>query len=183
MDEVGRGCWAGPVVVGAVILASPIVGLRDSKQLTAKRRENMAAIIRAEAHAVALGEASPAEIGEFGLTEALSLAYHRALSGIHTSFDQVIIDGNFNFLSDVPHVQTVIKADASEPAVSAASIVAKVARDHLMSEMDRVYPGYGFAKHVGYGTAAHSAALAQLGICDLHRLSFAPIKRILGQTT
>jgi len=178
MDEVGRGCWAGPVMVGAVILADPIDGLRDSKQLSVKSREKFATLIRSTALASAIGEASPGEVDEFGLTEALCLAYQRALDGILVSFDEIIIDGNYNFLRGLPNVRTIIKADALEPAVSAASIIAKVTRDHLMGEMDQKYPGYGFARHVGYGTAAHQAVLQQLGICELHRRSFAPIRRI-----
>lgn len=178
MDEVGRGCWAGPVVVGAVILADPIDGLRDSKQLSVKAREKFAMLIHANAIAVALGDASSKEVDELGLTAALCLAYRRAFTGISISFDETIIDGNYNYLAGIPNVRTVVKADVLVPAVSAASIIAKVARDHLMAEMDREYPGYGFAKHVGYGTAAHLAALQELGISELHRRSFAPIKRI-----
>lgn len=181
MDEVGRGCWAGPVVVGAVILGGPIAGLRDSKQLSVKSRETLNALIRSIAMAVALGEASTSEIDELGLTAALCLAYQRALAKVAAPFDEVIIDGNYNFLSGTPNVRTIIKADALEPAVSAASIVAKVARDQYMAAMDGQYPGYGFARHVGYGTAAHALALRRLGVCDLHRRSFAPIQRISEQ--
>jgi len=180
MDEVGRGCWAGPVMVGAVVLDQPITGLRDSKQLSVKSREKLATIIHADALAVALGSASPLEIDELGLTEALRLAYQRALVCVTVPFDQIIIDGNYNFLPSVSNVIVRVKADATESAVSAASIVAKVARDHLMADIDTKYPGYGFGKHVGYGTAMHAAALQMLGVCDIHRRSFAPVRRALG---
>lgn len=179
MDEVGRGCWAGPVMVGAVILAVPIDGLRDSKLLSAKQRDKLATVIYSSAQASAIGEASHHEIDELGLTAALSLAYQRALLGITVAFDEITIDGSYNFLPNVPNVRTVIKADDLEPAVSAASIIAKVARDAYMTEIAGTYPGYSFERHVGYGTAAHAAALNRLGACELHRRSFEPVRRVI----
>lgn len=179
MDEVGRGCWAGPTVVGAVILKQPIEGLKDSKQLSKRRREELDVIIRDSALVYAIGEASAAEIDELGLTEALRLAYRRALGAINFPYDEVLIDGDYNFLPDDLKARTLIKADATIPAVSAASIIAKVYRDNLMSRLSQDFPAYGFEKHVGYGTAVHMAALKECGPCVLHRRSFAPVAKLL----
>jgi ribonuclease HII len=179
IDEVGRGCWAGPLVAGAVLLGDPIPGLADSKKLSKAQRMTLDAEIKLHAIAIGLGWVTPQEIDAVGLTEAVRLAMQRAISEITAPFDQIIIDGNYNFLSNDPRSSCIIKADDSVPAVSAASIVAKVARDTFMSNASLQYPGYAFEKHVGYGTAAHSAALKLQGICDLHRQSFAPIKALL----
>lgn len=179
MDEVGRGSWAGPAVVGAVILGETIPGLRDSKQLSVKSREKLAEIIRATALATTVGEASVEEIDELGLTAALRLAYERALAGITHAYDRIIIDGSYNFLPDMLIVQTIIKADATVPAVSAASIIAKVTRDKYMIEQAMIFPAYGFERHVGYGTSQHQAALRKDGPCAIHRQSFAPIQKLL----
>ena len=181
IDEVGRGPWAGPLVVGAVVLGGAnIEGLADSKQLTKKRRELLAHQIQEQASAVALGWVSAAEIDEMGLSQALRLATRRAVEQIHAPYHEIIIDGTINFLSETtkgPYVTTLAKADALVPSVSAASIVAKVARDHYMAEQDEAYPGYHFAAHAGYGTAAHRAAIEAYGVTPLHRLSFAPLQK------
>lgn len=179
IDEVGRGCWAGPVVAGAVLLTQPVVGLRDSKKLSARQREVLAAAVYASGASVSLGWVAPAEVDELGLTAAVGLAMRRALAAIKQPYVEVIIDGNHNFLADLPTTRALIKADDSVPAVSAASIVAKVARDQYMAELAAQYPGYDFEKHVGYGTAAHRAALARLGVTDQHRRSYKPIQAIL----
>lgn len=184
LDEVGRGCWAGPLVAGAVILHQPIEGLKDSKKLTKHQREKLSKQIYEEALAVGLGWVEPTEIDEIGLTKAVGLAMERALAQITANFDEIVIDGNYDFLKDVRgrtshKVKTVVKADDSVPCVSAASIVAKVARDNYMSEIADQYPGYAFEKHVGYGTAAHIAALKLLGVSNIHRLSYKPIRRFL----
>ncbi len=179
IDEVGRGPWAGPLVVGAVVLGgAEIIGLTDSKKLTKKRREELDIVIRQQASAVALGWVSAQEIDDIGLSAALILATKRAVEQINTAYHEIIIDGTINFLQDTTkgeYVKTMKKADLLIPAVSAASIVAKVARDEYMSQQDKVYPGYGFKSHVGYGTAVHAAAIAALGVTPLHRLSFAPL--------
>jgi ribonuclease HII len=179
IDEVGRGCWAGPLLAGAVVLSQPIEGLKDSKQLSKKKREELSSTILNCAAGFGIGWVKPSEIDEVGLTEAVHLAMRRALDQIVIDYDKVIIDGNFNFLPDEPRVQTIIKADNSVPAVSAASIIAKVARDNYMTEIAAKYNNYGFESHVGYGTAHHLQQLKLHGICDLHRRSFKPIKALL----
>lgn len=180
IDEVGRGCWAGPVVAGAVVLKRRIPGLKDSKKLTKLQREVLDQKIRRQAVAIGLGWVAPSEIDELGLTKAVGLAMRRALAQIETPYEKVIIDGNHNYLQDIAGTECMIKADDSIASVSAASIVAKVARDAYMAEIAAQHPGYAFERHVGYGTAAHQAALADLGVCDIHRRSFAPIQALLG---
>lgn len=183
IDEVGRGPWAGPLVVGACVLGdAQIEGLTDSKKLTPKKREALAPIIQEKA-AVGLGWVSAAELDELGMTAALCKACREAVKQIHVPFHEIIIDGTINFLRDTPlasHVQVLTKADLLVPEVSAASIVAKVARDNYMYKLAEKYPGYGFEKHVGYGTAAHRKALEELGVCPEHRKSFRPIAEMLG---
>ncbi|HEX3568295.1 MAG TPA: ribonuclease HII [Candidatus Saccharimonadales bacterium] len=176
IDEVGRGCWAGPLVAGAVLLKHPIRGLRDSKKLTRLQRERLDLVIRKRALAIGLGWVTPVELDAIGLTEAVRLAMRRALAEIAEPYDEIIIDGNYNFLADVACTRTLIKADDLVPAVSAASIVAKVARDAFMRSIAKEYPDYQFESHVGYGTRAHQAAIKLHGICELHRRSFQPIK-------
>ena len=165
IDEVGRGPWAGPLVVGACVLGdAQIEGLTDSKKLTPKKREALAPIIREQA-AVGLGWISAEELDRIGLSQALCKAARAAVKQIKVPFHEIIIDGTVNFLRDTPlasHVQVLKKADLLVPEVSAASIVAKVARDEYMYQLAKKYPGYGFEKHVGYGTAAHKAALEKL---------------------
>ena len=179
IDEVGRGCWAGPVVAGAVILDKPIDGLKDSKKLSKKKREELTIQIKAEAKAVGLGWVEASIVDEVGITEAVRLAMQQALDEIGADYDEVIIDGHLNFLPDNPKTRALIKADDTKPSVSAASIVAKVARDNFMSEVASEYPDYGFPQHVGYGTALHLERLKLHGVSKLHRRSFKPIKGML----
>lgn len=176
VDEVGRGCWAGPVVAGAVILSSPIAGLADSKRLSKRKRAVLAAEIQMTAAWHSLGWASSQEVDLLGLSAAVRLAMARAVSTVSRPYDVLIIDGNINYLKDNPKARAIIKADASVAAVSAASILAKVARDNYMAEQALNYPGYRFGDHVGYGTAAHWQALMTYGICPLHRTSVKPVQ-------
>lgn len=188
IDEVGRGPWAGPLVVGAVILGgAEIDGLDDSKKLTKKRREALDVEIREKAAAWALGWVSAQELDDIGMSEALRLATRRAVEQIQAqcrqqnlAFSEIIIDGKVNFLRGTAlekFVATIPKADGLIPSVSAASIVAKVVRDQFMAEQDAVYPGYGFVSNAGYGVAKHRAAIERLGVTPLHRLSFAPLAK------
>lgn len=188
IDEVGRGPWAGPLVVGAVILGgAEIDGLDDSKKLTKKRREALDVEIREKAAAWALGWVSAQELDDIGMSEALRLATRRAVEQIQAqcrqqnlAFSEIIIDGKVNFLRGTAlekFVATIPKADGLIPSVSAASIVAKVARDQFMAEQDAVYPGYGFVSNAGYGVAKHRAAIERMGVTPLHRLSFAPLAK------
>ena len=185
IDEVGRGPWAGPLVVGAVVLPDgySLEGLTDSKKLSAKKRVELDARIRADACGYGLGWVYPAELDAIGLSAALRQATIRAVQNISVPYHQIIIDGTVNFLRETNKgnfVQTLPKADALIPAVSAASIIAKVARDAYMARQDEIYPEYGFGSHVGYGTAKHRQALERYGVTPLHRTSFAPIARLLG---
>ena len=190
IDEVGRGPLAGPLVVGAVVLPEEkpdwVEELKDSKKLSARKREALNEVILSEASAVGLGWVFAPELDEIGISEALRLATRRAVKSIqrlHTPFSQIVIDGKVNFLSLTPlekYVTTVVKADDLVKEVSAASIIAKVARDHYMYEVSEKYPQYDFDKNVGYGTAKHLKMINDLGICPEHRLSFEPIKTIVG---
>lgn len=181
IDEVGRGPWAGPLVVGAVVLGGQTIdGLTDSKKLSKKRRDELNVLIREQAAGYALGWVTSQEIDEVGLSEALRLATRRAVEQIKTPYHEIIIDGTVNFLADTTkgrYVTTMKKADLLVPSVSAASIIAKVARDNYMTEQDAVYEGYKFGSHAGYGTAVHRAAIEKLGVTPLHRLSFAPLMK------
>ena len=174
IDEVGRGCWAGPLVAGAVLLRAPLAGLADSKQLSRRRREALDVLIRAQA-AYGLGWVAASEIDALGMTASVRLAFSRALAALGDAYQELVIDGNINYFPDNARARAVVRADASVPAVSAASIIAKVARDRYMAEMSQQYPAYGFAQHVGYGTKQHLQALTTHGICPLHRRSFRPI--------
>lgn len=185
IDEVGRGPWAGPLVVGAVVLSDDDVidGLTDSKKLSSKKRLALDVAIRERALGWGLGWVHAEELDAVGLAAALRLATIRAVESVKAPYHEIILDGTINFLKDTnkgKYVTTLAKADLLIPAVSAASIIAKVARDTYMIEQDRIYPEYGFASHVGYGTAKHVQALSEHGITPLHRQSFAPIARIVG---
>ena len=193
IDEVGRGPWAGPLVIGAVILSDQkpdwVDELNDSKKLSVKKREKLNELILKEAAATGLGWVSSAEIDELGLSASLKLAARRAVKEIqkqHVPFTEIIIDGTINFLAGTKlenYVTILSKADFLIKEVSAASIIAKVARDHYMYELAEKYPAYGFEKHVGYGTAAHQKALKEHGVCPEHRKSFRPIQEFVKQPT
>lgn len=177
IDEVGRGCWAGPLVAGAVILGRPIKGLKDSKKLSKSQREKLAAQIQIEALAIGLGWVWPEAIDRDGISISVKRAMQMALEAIAIQYDEVIIDGNINYLQEEPKAQALIKADDLIPAASAASIMAKVARDRYMATTAREkFPEYGFEKHVGYGTAYHIQMLTAYGVTELHRKSYKPIK-------
>ena len=181
IDEVGRGPWAGPLVIGAVVLGDAVIeGLTDSKKLTRKQRDRLDIEIRDKVAGFGLGWVSAAEIDEIGLSKSLVLATKRAVEQIKTPYTEIIIDGTVNFLAETSkgqYVKTLPKADLLMPSVSAASIIAKVARDNYMSQQDEIYPGYNFKKHVGYGTLEHRTAIEKLGVTPLHRLSFAPLAK------
>lgn len=184
IDEVGRGCWAGPVAAGAVALRAPIVGLNDSKKLTKLARTRLDEIIRAKALAFGIGWASAEEVDRLGLTEAVRLAMHRAVdeaeANVGVKASELIIDGSYNFFAEDLRARTVVGADALIPEASAASIIAKVARDTWMAtHAAKEFPAYQFEKHVGYGTALHAAMLKLHGVSELHRRSFRPIKELL----
>lgn len=176
IDEVGRGSWAGPLVVGAVVMGGETIeGLTDSKKLTAKKRETLSLQIKQTARGIGIGWVSAKIIDQIGISKSLTLATQRALAGVNCEYDQIIIDGTVKLIDD-PRVTTMKQADLLVPSVSAASIIAKVARDSYMHTIAESFPGYGFEKHVGYGTSAHQSAITQLGVSPLHRMSFAPMK-------
>lgn len=184
VDEAGRGPLVGSVVAGAVVLDPdhPIEGLKDSKKLSAVRREYLYAQIIHHAKAWGIGEASPAEIDEINILQATMLAMRRAVEDLTTRLgqwpDKALIDGNR--CPELPiAAEAIIKGDAKEPAISAASILAKVTRDRQMQTLHERYPQYGFAQHMGYPTEAHFAALKQYGACEEHRRSFSPVRRVL----
>ena len=179
VDEVGRGCWAGPVCVGAVVMHDSLEGIvDDSKKLSAGQRQIIAQLIK-EKTVVSLGWASPGYIDKHGLTAALTYASRRAIAGIAERADEILLDGNSNYLGD-PRVRTVVGGDGIEPAIAAASIVAKVARDQYMAVIGEAkFAGYGFESHVGYGTPQHRAALALMGPSKIHRYRWAPLRRLL----
>ncbi len=186
VDEAGRGPLAGPVVAAAVILdpLRPIAGLKDSKQLTAARRESLAGQIRERALCWALGWSECHEIDALNILEATHLAMRRALLGLPVPPRGILVDGNrLPRLADLAPgcpARAIIRGDSSEAAISAASILAKTHRDAVMKGLDVVYPGYGMAVHKGYGTADHRAALARLAACPIHRRSFAPVSAPAG---
>lgn len=181
IDEAGRGPWAGPLVVGAVVLGGvDIAGLTDSKKLSKKRRQQLDLEIREKALGYGLGWVSAAELDEVGMSEALRRATIRAVEKVTCSYSEIIIDGTVNFLSLTTkgrYVKTMPRADLLIPSVSAASILAKQARDAYMIELAQEYPVYGFDAHMGYGTARHRAVIDEAGVTPEHRLSFAPLKR------
>lgn len=180
VDEVGRGPLAGPVLAAAVILdpSQPIVGLADSKLLTAKRREILAFEIQTRCIAWAIGRAEVAEIDTLNIFHASLLAMQRAVMALSIYPEHVLVDGKF-----CPQLNcaatAIIKGDQTVPAISAASIIAKVIRDQEMVEYGNIYPEYGFAQHKGYGTKQHLCALNEFGVTPIHRRSFSPVKILL----
>ena len=188
VDEAGRGPLVGAVVAGAVVLdpSNPIEGLRDSKKLTPARREFLYEQIMEKAKAWGVGQASPAEIDEINILQATMLAMKRAIEDLTVRLgtwpDKALIDGNR--CPELPiSAEAIIKGDAKEPAISAASIIAKVTRDRQMQILDRLHPQYGFAQHMGYPTEAHFAALKEFGACAEHRRSFSPVRKVLEGLT
>ncbi|SUT86950.1 ribonuclease HII [Actinobacillus ureae] len=181
VDEVGRGPLVGAVVTAAVILDpnNPIEGLADSKKLSEKKRLLLAEEIKAKALCWSLGRAEPEEIDQLNILHATMLAMQRAVAGLNIWPDFVLVDGNYIPTLPMP-AQAVIKGDSLVAEISAASILAKVARDQEMDELDKQYPEYGFAKHKGYPTKLHFEKLEQFGATPFHRKSFAPVKKILG---
>lgn len=180
VDEVGRGPLAGPVVAAAVILdpRRPVVGLADSKKLSERRREYLYDEIRYRALAWCVGRAEVAEIDALNILQASLLAMQRAVVGLQPAPGQALVDGNR--LPQLPcPARAVVGGDASEPCISAASILAKVVRDREMVALDERYPGYGLARHKGYPTRAHLQALQSLGVSEIHRRSFAPVRRLI----
>ena len=180
VDEAGRGPLAGAVVAAAVILdpARPIVGLRDSKKLSARRRESLAIEIRECALAFAIAEATPAEIDELNILHASMLAMRRAVLSLKLQPDLARIDGN-RAPSLPMRSETIVGGDDSDPAIAAASILAKTVRDEQMLSLHQQYPVYGFDRHKGYPTAEHRTLLARHGACPAHRRSFAPVAKAL----
>lgn len=177
IDEVGRGCWAGPLVVGAVGLKQNIQGLKDSKLLSRYQRQRLFPLIIEQSYFVGVGWATSKEIDQYGLTKSLSMAMERSISALdEQSYSQIIIDGNYNYFPFNPKARAIIKADNSVPEVSAASIVAKVIRDQYMYNLAKKFPDYGFDKHVGYGTSYHKTQIELHGLLECHRLSFKPMK-------
>ena len=180
IDEAGRGPLAGPVCAAAVVLdpARPIAGLNDSKQLSEKKRDTLAPLIRENALAWAVGWASVEEIDEYNIRQANFLAMKRAFMGLSLAPTLALVDGK-----DPPplscKVTCIIGGDALEPAISAASILAKTARDAVMVELCAKYPGYGFSQHKGYGSASHIEAIRHLGPSPAHRRTFAPVRDML----
>ncbi len=184
VDEAGRGPLVGAVVAGAVVLdpENPIEGLKDSKKLSPARREYLYEQIMEKAKAWGIGEASPVEIDEINILQATMLAMRRAIEDLTTRLgvwpDKALIDGNR--CPELPiAAEAIVKGDTKEPAISAASILAKVTRDRQMQILHEQYPQYGFAQHMGYPTEAHFAALQQYGACDQHRRSFSPVRKVL----
>jgi ribonuclease HII len=182
VDEAGRGPLAGPVVAAAVILddLQPIKGLADSKVLTARRREKLFDEIRAKALCCSIAQASVGEIEQLNILQATLLAMRRAVEGLRLKPALVLVDGN-RLPALAMRAQAIVRGDALVPAISAASIVAKVQRDRWCAELDLQYPQYGFAQHKGYGTAAHLAALREHGACPQHRKTFAPVTAVLAR--
>jgi ribonuclease HII len=184
VDEAGRGPLAGPVMAAAVMLdpGRPIEGLRDSKKLSAAARERLADEIRARAAAWCVAEASVAEIDQLNILQATLLAMQRAVAGLGRAPDDVWVDGN-RCPNWAWRSQAIVKGDDKVAAIAAASILAKTVRDQFMRRLHDEHPAYGFAQHMGYGTATHLTALKVHGACPQHRKSFAPVKLLLAQTT
>jgi ribonuclease HII len=185
IDEVGRGCWAGPVVAAAVIFPTRLINtmpkdmptIRDSKTLSAKQRQTAEIYIKQQT-AWAVGEATPAEIDSIGISKATKLAMQRATLGLSIPPDYLLFDGRESVQLPIKQ-ESIIDGDATILTIAAASIIAKVYRDTLMTQYDTMYPGYDFTSHVGYGTPRHIAALEKLGISPIHRTSYKPINAFL----
>lgn len=179
VDEVGRGCLAGPVVAAAVILPArlKLSGVTDSKLISPSKRRKLAITIKQSALAIGLGWVNAEQIDKYGLTWAVSQAAKRALADMAMSYDAVLLDGSHNYLGNDCFVQTVIRGDSHSLNIASASIIAKVARDNYMHAQHKIYPQYGFNNHVGYGTRQHLAAL-KYGLSPLHRRLFAPVSII-----
>lgn len=173
IDEAGRGPLAGPVYAASIILPKDleISGLNDSKKLTAKKREELFEIIKEKAVAYGIGFATEKEIDEINILQATFLAMHRAYENMNYNAEKIMVDGNRDPKFDI-ETELVIKGDSKIAAISAASILAKVSRDHFMDEIDKKYPQYGFSKHKGYGTKMHYEAIKKYGLLDIHRRSF-----------
>jgi ribonuclease HII len=180
VDEVGRGPLAGPVIAAAVILnpESPIQGLMDSKKISEKKRNILAIEIREKALAWAIGRAEHDEIDSINILQASLLAMKRAVESLSIEPELVLVDG-LHCPNIIYKVEAIIKGDSKIPAISAASIIAKVARDSEMIALDSQYPGYGFSRHKGYPTKMHVNALKELGVSSVHRKSFSPVKQLL----
>ena len=180
-DEAGRGPLVGSVVAAAVILDpnNPIEGLNDSKKLTEKKREKLFVEIQEKALAWAIAESSAKEIDELNILQASLLAMRRAVEKLHIQPDHVLVDGNKEPKGLLMSCEAIVGGDALHAEISAASILAKVTRDHDMVELDQKYPQYGFAKHKGYPTKAHFEAIAQYGVIDELRRSFGPVRKVL----
>ena len=185
VDEAGRGPLVGSVVAGAVVLDpnQPIIGLRDSKKLSPARREQLYAEIMQKARAWGIGQASPSEIDTLNILQATMLAMRRAIEALSERLGEwpskALIDGNRCPILPIAS-EAIIKGDAKEPAISAASIIAKVTRDQQMQVLHAQYPQYGFNQHMGYPTEAHMQALKQYGPCEEHRRTFAPVRDLIG---
>lgn len=182
VDEAGRGPWAGPVYAAAVILhpAHPIAGLADSKKLSAKKREALFDVIQRDAKAWAIASASAEEIDAINILQASLLAMRRAVEALAIQPHKILVDGLHCPKVSMP-ARAIVKGDAKEAAISAASILAKVARDRVMLKLHQQYPHYGFDAHKGYGTAMHIAALDAHGVSPVHRRSYAPIVKLLNK--
>lgn len=180
VDEVGRGCLAGPVVAAAVLLGNEVIeGLADSKALSEAKRAQMSERIIEECIAYAFGESTVEEIDKVNILEATLIAMQRAVSGIVIVADEVLVDGDR--CPDLPYpARAIVKGDASVPEIMAASIIAKHHRDQQMIELDKKHPEYGFAQHKGYGTPEHIEALKKHGPCPAHRTSFAPVREVIA---
>ena len=182
VDEAGRGPLAGPVVAAAVILApdTPLPGVMDSKKLTEARRESLYADITAGALAWSVGRAEVGEIDSLNILQATLLAMQRAVQGLAPAAEYVLVDGN-RLPALACRAEAIVRGDSLVPAISAASILAKVTRDREMRSMDERYPGYGFAQHKGYPSRMHLEALQRLGVTAIHRRSYAPVRKLLGE--
>ena len=185
VDEAGRGPWAGPVTAAAVILDpnQPISGLTDSKKISEKKRFVLEPEIKDRVAFWCVAHAEPDEIDRLNIREATFLAMQRAIAGLGINPAHILIDGNALPACLPAPAEAIIKGDLKEPAISAASILAKTERDRLMDAYCETHPGYGFSQHKGYGTAAHSAALQSLGACPIHRTSFAPVRKVMLSET